>query len=228
MFHQRFYYAFIFLAFSLSLLSPVSAADKQSVAKQGGFTEAQAIFEKGLAGDEDSNEKAHKLFRQLVKQHPDNPLYLAYLGSTETIFARDGWLPWSRIKNMDKGLDHVDKALAMLTAEHDKQFERGSVISIETRLVALTTYLKVPDFANRLQDAKDLFAETIKQSVFPKAPAEVRQRIFLQGADIAKKEKRNTDELRYLKKALSIRAQGREADQIRQRLKAFSKESVRD
>ena|GEM_PF-4995066 len=59
----------------------------------------------------------------------------------------------------------------MLGPEHDEQYERGSVISIETRLVALTTFLKVSSFSNRLQDAKDLLAETLVQEAICNSPA---------------------------------------------------------
>ena len=184
-----------------------------------GFIETQALFEQGLRGDSDASKKAYAGFRRLVRDHPDNPLYLAYLGANETLFARDDWRPWKRIQFLDRGLDHIDKALAMLGPEHDNQYERQSVISIETRLVALTTFLKVPSWSNRLQDARDLFAETLAQPVFAKAPPEVRQRIYLQGANIAARDGDKAGEIKYLKKALDARPDGYYADKIRQRLK---------
>lgn len=199
--------------------SPAAKADAPE------FIQIQAQFEQALRGDEEASKRAYEGFSKLVKEYPDNPLYLAYMGSNETLFARDGWIPWQRIKNLDKGLGHIDKALAMLGPEHDDQYERLSVISIETRLVALTTFLKVPDFSNRFQDAKDLFAETVEQAVFYKAPPEVRQRVYLQGADIAAKEKNTADEIKYLKKALSIRPDSDYARQIRTRLKAYEQQA---
>jgi len=187
------------------------------------FLKIQPVFEQGLRGDADAVLKAYPVLQKLVKQYPDNPLFLAYLGADETLQARDNWVPWTRIKFLDSGLDHVDKALAMITPEHDEQTERTSPISMETRLVALTTFIRVPSFSNRLQDAKDLFAESIEQDIFFKSPPEVRQRIYLQGAEIAKAEDDTANEIKYLKKALSIRPDGYYADQIRARLKELEK-----
>lgn len=182
------------------------------------FIESQALFDQGLRGNREASKKAYRGFLALVKAHPDNPLYLAYLGSNETIFARDNWVPWTRIKYLDRGLDRVDKALAMLGPEHDNQYERQSVVSMETRLVALSTFVKVPPFANRLQDAKDLFAESLATPVFHKAAPEVKQRIYLQGADIAARGKNIANEMIYLKRALVFLPKGYHADLIRKRL----------
>ncbi len=203
----------LFAGLLLSLAMPPAWADAP------GFIETQALFEQSLRGDSAASQKAYAGFRKLVRDHPDNPLYLAYLGANETLFARDDWRPWKRIKFLDRGLDHIDKALAMLGPEHDNQYERLSVISIETRLVALTTFLKVPEWSNRLQDARDLFAETLAQPVFAKAPPEVRHRIYLQGANIAARDGDKAGEIGYLKKALDARPDGYYADKIRQRLK---------
>ena len=188
-------------------------------AETANFASIQAVFEQGLRGDAEAAETAYPGLQKLVKDHPDNPLFLAYLGADETLFARDGWVPWTRIKFLDSGLDKVDKALAMLGPEHDEQYERGSVISIETRLVALTTFLNVPPFSNRLQDAKDLFAETLEQPAFHNAAPEVRQRIYLQGAEIAKRDDDEALEKKYLKLALDARpGQSHYANIVRARL----------
>ncbi len=184
-----------------------------------GFAETQALFEQGLRGDADAAEQSYPGLQKLVREHPDNPLFLAYLGANETLFARDRWMPWTRIKFLDSGLDKVDKALAMLGPEHDGQTERGSIVSLETRLVALSTYVAVPSFSNRLQDARDLLADTLEQPAFGKAPPEVRQRIYLQGANIARRDEDKAQELKYLKLALDARpGQSHYAEIVRKRL----------
>ncbi len=197
----------------LLILSPLGA-----LAEAPEFIQTQADFEQGLRGDSDAVGRAYPGFQKLVKEYPDNPLYLAYLGANETLIARDSYAPWTKIRYLDRGLDHVDKALAMLEPQHDTQTERLSIISMETRLVALSTFMKVPSFANRFQDARDLFDESLEQAVFHKAPPEVRQRIYLQGADIAAEEKDTATEIKRLEKALSILPSGYYADHIRQRL----------
>ena len=74
------------------------------------FLNAEATFERGVRGSENDNESASAQFRQLSEADAENPLFLAYYGSTITIKARDAWMPWKKLKLGDQGLDLIDKA----------------------------------------------------------------------------------------------------------------------
>ena len=185
------------------------------------FETAYQLFETNLAGDKDSNPSVIKQFTTLVQNHPEQPLFLAYLGSAYTLKARDAFAPWTRLSNVDRGLDMVDKALIMLEPEHDEMKLRGSVVSMETRLVAISTFLKVPGFLNRLQPAKDLLTETLADPVFNQAPAIVRGRIYLNAADAAKRDKDVDKERHLLTKAAEILPDSRFKTEAQSRLQAL-------
>ncbi len=185
------------------------------------FTEAQSVFEASLAGDKNETGTAIKQFEALVQGDPAHPLYLAYLGSSYTLKARDAWMPWTRLQNVEKGLGMIDKALLMLEPEHDTAALRGSIVSTETRLVAVSTFLQVPGFLNRLQAAKDVLAETLQTKAFEASVPIVKGRLYFRAAEIARREKNTALERGYLEKSLLILPEGRFREQAAQQLKGL-------
>ena len=201
---------------ALTLLSSPLYAETNG--DQAAFDSAQRIFENNLAGDKDSNSAVIEKFEQLVNESPDQPLYLAYLGSAYTLKARDAFAPWTRLKYVEKGLAMIDKALIMLEPKHDEMRIRGSIVSMETRLVAISTFLKVPGFLHRLQPARDLIKETLASPAFAKAPPMVRGRIYLNAADAAKKAGNAAEAIALLKQAEALLPDSRFKQEAHSRL----------
>lgn len=184
------------------------------------FLSAQEQFEKGLRGTKSDNEKAAEQFEKLVAESPNNPLFLAYYGSTFTIKANHAFLPWQRLKLGDKGLDMIDKALKQLTPEHETTLVRGVPLSVETRLVAINTFLEVPDvFFHRYEPGKQLLQETMASPAFANAPPIIQARFHYQAAFVAQKSKDKTAEVQALKKTLELDPQGKDAPAAQARLK---------
>lgn len=184
------------------------------------FVQAQASFERGLRGSESDNEAAAAQFKRLSETDTGNPLYLAYYGSTFAVKARDAWLPWKKLKLGEQGLDLIDKALKRLTPEHDKLALRKVPVGLETRLVAVNTFLKVPDtFFHRYDSGKTLLAETMKNPVFAQSPPQFQARFYTQTALVAQKEGRKADEADQLRRALELDPQNPDMAQLQARLK---------
>jgi hypothetical protein len=189
---------------SLSLSSPLSASLAATDNPQQ-FLEAQSLFERGLRGSEKDNEQAAEKFRVLTEREPDNPLYLAYYGSTFALKARDAYLPWNKLKLGEQGLDLIDKSLKKLGPEHDRQQLRSIPLSIETRLVAVNTFLKVPDsFFHRYDRGRSLLAQTMNGEVFADSPAVIRARFYFQAAVVARTEGKKQDEINLLKRVAEL------------------------
>lgn len=202
----------------LGLAGMASAQDGQE--KLDAFLSAQEQFEKGLRGTGDDNEKASGQFEKLVADYPGNPLFLAYYGSTFTIKANHVFLPWQRLKLGDKGLDMIDKALKQLTPEHETELVRGVPVSIETKLVAINTFLAVPDvFFHRYEPGKKLLEETMASPAFANAPPIIQARFHYQAAFVAKKSKDKAAEIKELKKTLELDPQGKDVAAAQSRLK---------
>ncbi len=104
----------------------------------------------------------HADLRELVEADPQSPLFLVYLGSSETLIARDAWWPWTKMRYLESGLDKIDRALALLRPEHEQQRVGKAVVGEWVRTTAHQTFLKVPEFSNRSQHAEEL-AQQLKQ-----------------------------------------------------------------
>ena len=97
---------------ALGLAGAATAAALPNLATD--FVTAKAQFEAGRAGSHDATERAQQLFSQLLRKDAENPLYLAYYGSTYALQARDSAAPWTRIKLINQGNALLDRALALL------------------------------------------------------------------------------------------------------------------
>jgi hypothetical protein len=184
------------------------------------YITAQNLFEHGLRGSKKDNEKAAEQFRLLSEREQGNPLYLAYYGSTYTLKSRDAFFPWNKLKLGDQGLDLVDKALKMIATEHDRILLRGVPLSLETRLVAASTFLMVPDnHFHRFTAGKNLIFEVMKSPMFLTAIPQIQARFHFKAAFIAQKEHLPAEEIRHLKQTVELDPQGWDAQAARTRMK---------
>lgn len=204
----------VFLVVVVSLGSAV-ALDRTEA-----FVAAQSLFEQGLLGSKKDNEQAAEQFKALSEQEPANPLYLAYFGSAITVKSRDAFFPWTKLKLGDQGVDVIDKALKMVTPEHDTAMITGVPISIGTKLVAVSTFLKLPDkYFHRFAAGKNLLAETMNSRAFAASPAHIRSAFHIQAAAAAQTDKQSAEEIRQLKRALELDPQSKTAATVHARLK---------
>ena len=63
-----------------------------------------------------------------------------------------------------------------------------TTVAMDSRLVAANTFLAVPSFLNRLQDAKDVFADLLDSGDVEQLPVELRKAIYSIGVKIAEEE----------------------------------------
>ncbi len=206
-----------FAAATLTILSLLAAAPDAG-ADPTPFLAAQAEFQRGLGGDGGASQRANAQFLKLVEADPANPLYLAYLGSTFALLGRDAWAPWTKMRQTEKGLGLLDKALALLTPAHDQQAVRGVPMSEEVRLSAASTFLAVPGFMNRTTAGRLAIADALRSPAFAATPGPVRAQLLLQAALLAQKDKKPSDEAEALKQALAAWPEGPTASKARARL----------
>lgn len=205
------------------LLAAASAAavsgEPRASTPESAFIEAVQLVQRASAGDARAIDGAVEAFESLSRSDPSNPLYGAYLGSATGMKARAAWMPWSKMKYAEQGLDHVDRALRALKPEHDRQLMRGAPVGVETRIVAARMFLKVPDeFFHRRAAGKKLIAEVLAHPQFAAAPAPLRAAGHLGAAEAARGE-RPGEEIAQLKQVLALAPSGNTAEQARARLK---------
>ncbi|MBI3372545.1 MAG: hypothetical protein HY017_12445 [Betaproteobacteria bacterium] len=153
------------LLLSTATAQPPTASDAQ-------FSDATKIFLRASTGETAEVDPTIAAFEALARAEPRNPVYAAYLGSALSLRARDAWMPWNKLKYTEQGLDHIDRALESLKPEHDKLLLRGTPASLETRLVAARTFIKLPDgIFHRRAAGKKLLADLIKHPAYAASPA---------------------------------------------------------
>lgn len=206
--------ALIGLLITLAVNGQVVAQERLTM-----FTAAQDRFEQGHLGSKSANEMVAEQFKLLTEQEPGNPLFLAYYGSTFTIKSREAFMPWNKLRLADQGLDIIDQSLRMLDQRHDTILLRGVPVSLETRLVAVSTFFKVPNrYFHRYDAGRRLLTETMQSRLYQVAPPPIQARFCFQAAFVAKKEGAKVEEARQLKRVLELDPQGRHAEAARARL----------
>jgi len=148
---------------------------------------AKVQFEAGRAGSRTGAEQAQQLFARLLRMDADNPLYLAYYGSTLAMQGRDTKLPWARIKLINQGLASIDRALA--TFERPGLGTGPEASELETRLVAMATFIALPDLLfHRLALARHQLSLALASPYFAAAPTDLQGHLIYEGALIARQE----------------------------------------
>src|SRR5471032_35376 len=136
------------------------------------FVDALKTFQQARNGEDRQIEPAIAAFDALARAEPQQPVYAAYLGSALGLKAREAWMPWNKLKYSERGLDHIDQALAALKPQHESQLLRGVPVSMETRLVAASTFLTLPDgIFHRRVTGKKLVDELLRHHALATAPA---------------------------------------------------------
>ncbi|CAH7192184.1 hypothetical protein L1D33_03660 [Vibrio chagasii] len=128
------------------------------------------IYNQAAQGNEELVEVAYERLNDTLQQDGATPLTLVYLGSTETLMGRDAFLPWNKMKYVEKGLSTIDKSLGLLKDEdqpiHEQPRVQGLPDSYLTRAMAAVTYTSLPDMFNHFDRGYDLFLSLLSEDEF--------------------------------------------------------------
>lgn len=153
-----------------------------------------------------SPEAAAKAFAGLHAQEPDNPVLLAYQGSATAMQARQTLLPWRKIGYAEDGLALIDKALALLTVQHDTPLQNGTPGTLEVKFVAANTFLAVPRFMNRQERGQKLLNEVLASPLLAQAPLAFRGSVWMAAADNAAKSGQSAKARDWLNQVVQAKA----------------------
>ena len=174
------------LAISL-ILAFGSAAAQAPAAAEAPFVNAAKTFLQARDGQAGQIDPAIAAFEALARAEPAQPLHAAYLGSAISLKAREAWMPWNKMKYSERGLDHIDQALAALKPEHERQLMRGIAVGLETRFVAASTFINLPDgIFHRRAAGKKLLDELLRNPALAAAPEPFRGAVQKAAAQAAK------------------------------------------
>ncbi|MEF1279470.1 hypothetical protein QTO05_09995 [Vibrio fortis] len=132
--------------------------------------EALSMYNQAAQGDEEMVEAAHDALKSILDKEGATPLTLVYLGSTETLQGRDAFLPWNKMKYVEKGLATIDKSLTLLNSVEQPVAEQARVQGLPeaylTRAMAATTYTSLPDMFNHFDRGYDLYLDLLSEDEF--------------------------------------------------------------
>ncbi len=207
------------LAFASSMqpvLAEESGAPGSDINAQ--FLQATQKFEEARAGSATAVAPAQAAFHALLANDSSNPLYMAYYGSTFAMQARDGGAPWQKIKLVNQGIDRIDQALSLLGPQHDQVQIRGVPLSLETRLVAIATYVSLPSLFNRMPVARQQLATVMASPLFASASPEMRGRFSYEEALIAQSDGDKEHERRALREVVKYAPSTLNMNEVRDQL----------
>lgn len=190
------------LAIAVACGSSIAASPADGAA----FAAARQQFQAASGGDSSARDAAIDAFEKLSAGNPGNPVYLAYQGAGIAMRGRDAMMPWDKMKYAEKGADMVQKAVTLLAPEHDTLLLDGSPASILTRMVAANTLLALPEFMHRRAEGKRALQGALDSPALAQAPAQLRASVFSAAARVASEEKRDADEIGYLRQVVATQA----------------------
>jgi hypothetical protein len=131
-------------------------------------------------------------------------------------------MPWNKKNYVKKGLDNIDKALRMLKPEHDRGTMRGMPVSVETRLIAASTFSDVPKSFKHFEKASGVLKNIFQSIAFNHTPKSLQAQVYLRAAKIARMENKRTEEIKWLRQILDIEPQGESAKAAREWLRELN------
>ena len=132
--------------------------------------EVLSLYNQAAQGDEEMVDVAYDALNAILSKEGATPLTLVYLGSTETLQGRDAFLPWNKMKYVEKGLATIDKSLTLLSNVEqpiaDQPRVQGLPEAYLTRAMAATTYTSLPDMFNHFERGYDLYLDLLSEEEF--------------------------------------------------------------
>ena len=87
---------------------------------------AKILHFRGVDGDVAAAHESAHLLEELQAQRSEDPLVLAYLGSSRLVAARLAWAPWRKIALVREGLDLMDRSVKLAPNDPEVLFLRGA------------------------------------------------------------------------------------------------------
>ncbi len=170
------------------------------------LTEARAIFLRGVDGDKHAVRDALQRFRSLSYSHPQEPVFMAYLGACMTLQGRDAANNIEKGRLTDEGLGEIDRALKRLSASAYQDSPRY----LDTLLVAANTFIHIPSFFNRYDEGKRLLQEILTHRTFDGMAAGFKAATYMTAALVERGKPDDSTYRRYLNLVVSTDPEGRD------------------
>ncbi|MFZ1081818.1 MAG: tetratricopeptide repeat protein [Candidatus Kryptoniota bacterium] len=208
--------AFAVFLMTVACYSQQSIKDLQAQVSQSPH-DIKALMSLGIAyhseavtGNKDAVEKGFECLDTVLALDPTNAMALAYRGSLWTMRGRDAFWPFTKMNDVDKGIDEMDKAVDLAPD------------NITVRLTRGINSVHLPSMFKRLGTALKDFSYLLKMPAFPHFDAGLQSTIYY-WAGVAYKQDNQRDKAKeYLQKAIDAAPGSDNAKNAQQELKDLS------
>jgi hypothetical protein len=202
----------------LAFVWPVQAEDTDH-----DLTEARAVFLKGVDGNARAVRDATRRFQSLSQAHPQEPVFIAYLGASMTLQGRDAANNIERQRLTEEGLREVDRALKL---QQSSNADPSSPRYLDTLLVGANTYIHLPAFFNRYDQGKRLLQEIQGNKNFDAMAAGYKAAVYMAAALVAHGEKDEDAYRHYLDLTVSTDPDGRDGKAAKKMMQELGQSST--
>ncbi|WP_445360023.1 hypothetical protein ACJJIL_14490 [Microbulbifer sp. EKSA005] len=146
------------------------------------------LYQKAAAQGGAAIEESYEAFKTLQKDNPSDPIVLFYLGASETLMAKESWLPWRKVSYAENGIARMDKALTIIEEmDNPGRSSQGMPQDLLLKGIAATTFTKVPKLFNSFDRGFELYHELMGDPRIGYMPPDATRWIYcgaLQAAEL--------------------------------------------
>jgi tetratricopeptide (TPR) repeat protein len=180
---------------ALLAVTPLQAAPDAAM-----YATARARFQPALDGDNSAIDPAATQLKALSDAEPADPVLRAYAGAATSMRARTTMLPWRKMGYAEDGLAQLDKALAQITPVHEAAPASAVPAALETRYIAASSFLAMPDMFHRGARGEQLLTQVLTAPALATAAPEFQSTVWLYAGKRAAQAGRKDEAREWLAK----------------------------
>jgi hypothetical protein len=148
-------------------VSQLWAADYSNADFQGAYKAYLSVS----AGEGGSAKQLAKTWEHLYLADEQDPLSLVMLGSSHTLMGRDAWMPWTKLRHTETGLEEMAIAQRLLTDDHKQVYFDNLSVDLQVKSTAAITFTQVPEMFGRHEEGFYLFEDILSDPALEQLPA---------------------------------------------------------
>jgi len=151
-----------------------------------------AYHNAAVAGDKNATDKGFACLDTILARDPANAVALAYRGSLWTIRGRDAWWPFTKLSDVDKGIDQMDKAIDLAPD------------NVTVRLTRGINSVHLPSLFKRIGTAEKDFYYLLNSPSFTHFDSQLKSTIYYWSGYAYKQDNQNAKAKELLQKAIDV------------------------
>lgn len=185
------------------------------------YLEIDQAFKRAVDGDGKARNQVKERLLKLKNEEPNNPLITVYLGSTYTLEGRDAWMPWTKMRKTELGLDTMDRAIVMSRDSRERLDYLQRDTDLEVMTISAITFTQVPKMFGRFGQGVELMNSVVEDPRYTQFSNEQKAELLFYMGEAAANDERADDAKKYVRKALELGLSEKLSTRAAELLKGF-------